>query len=239
MNLEKFRDLMNTGELYFCRADRFHDNDDREGLPPEEYLPKPGLNSLDVRDRQELDHAIGSVAQFREGFYISCWHLFRDETCEMWKQYGDGGVAVCSRYRLLKSALDGIGDRAYLGLVRYGSDHLRGWNVLRFIFTKRTEFAHEREVRALLWITDPLAGINRHFDSDNRAHSRPLTPPPPDRVLDGHRRRVDLQGLVTGIVFTPWVSSTTLDQGNQLVRNNGYAIPVRISELTRYRAFLL
>jgi hypothetical protein len=235
MNLEKFRDLMDTGELYFCRADRF--NDEREGLPTDEYLPILGLNPLDLRDRQELNHAIGSAAQFREGFYVSCWHLFCDETCEFWKQYGDGGVAICSRYRLLKSALDAMGDRAYLGVVRYGSDHMRGWNLFRFIFTKRMEYAHEREVRAVLWITDPLAGLNRHFDSENRAHARPLTPPPPDRVLDGQRRAVDLRALVTKIVVTPWASSATLAHVNQSVRNNGYAIPVQPSELTRYQAF--
>ena len=235
MKMEKFRDLLATGELYFCRADLFPD--ESEGLAPEEYLPMLGLNPLDLRDRQELDHHIGSDAQFRESFYISCWHLLRDETCKMWKEYGDDGVAICSRYRLLKSALDAMRDRAFLGLVRYGSNHLTGWNLFRFITTKRMEYANEGEVRALLWITDPLAGINRHFDTDNRAHSRPLTPPP-DRVLKGHRRRVDLQALVTGIVVTPWASSTTFDEINQLVRNNGYAIPVQPSELTRYREFL-
>jgi hypothetical protein len=236
MEMWKFRDMMVNGELYFSRADRF--NDESEGLPPEEYLPILGLNPLDLRDRQELDHSIGSAAQFREAFYISCWHLLRDETCKMWEEYGEDGVAICSRYRLLKFALDAIGDRAFLGLVRYGSKHLTGWNLFRFITTKQLKYAEEREVRALLWIMDPLAGINRHFDSENRAHSRPLTSPPPDRVLDAHRRRVDLQTLVTGIVVTPWASSTTFDEINQLVRNNGYAIPVHPSELTRYRELL-
>src|SRR5438552_16203787 len=111
----------------------------------------------------------------------------------------EDGVAICSRYRLLKSALDAMADRAYLGLVRYGSKHLTGWNLFRFITTKRMKYADEQEVRAFLWIGDPLAGINRHFDGENRAHPRPLAPPP-DRVLKGHRRRVDLQALVTEIV---------------------------------------
>jgi hypothetical protein len=38
MNMAKFRDLIATGELYFSRADLFA-NDEREGFPPEEYLP--------------------------------------------------------------------------------------------------------------------------------------------------------------------------------------------------------
>jgi hypothetical protein len=235
MNIEKFRDLMTTSELYFCRSDRF--NDKREGLPPEEYLPLLGLNSLDIRERQELLHAIGSDAQFRESFYINCWHLFRDETSKMWKAYSDAGVAICSQYTLLKSALGSLDDRAFLGLVRYGWRHMQGWNLFRFIYTKRMEYADEREVRALLWIMDPFAGINRHFDDKNRAHSLPLTPPP-DRALNGHRRRVDLQALVTEIIVSPWAASEVIDEVTQLVRSNGYAIPVRPSELTRYRDLL-
>jgi hypothetical protein len=236
MKMEKFRDLMVTGELYFCRADLFHD--ESEGLPPENYRLSPELNPLDLRDRQKLDDSIGCVAQFREAFYVNCWHLFREETLKMWTKYGENGVAICSRYHLLKSALNAMDDRAFLGLVRYGSKHMTGWNLFRFITTKRTEFADEQEVRALLWIIDPYAGGNRHFDSDNRAHTRPLTPPPPDRILDGHRRRVNLQALVTEVVVAPWASSATFDEINQLVKNNGSAIPVQPSALTRYRELL-
>lgn len=113
MNMQKFRDLIITGELYFCRADLFPD--DSEGLPPEEYVPALGLNPFDLLDRRKINDSIGSMAQFREAYYISCWHLFREETCEMWEKYGKDGVAVRSRYRLLKSALDSMNDRAYLG----------------------------------------------------------------------------------------------------------------------------
>jgi hypothetical protein len=232
MNMVKFHDLMSTGELYFCRADLF-ENDKREGLPPKEYLPALlGLNPLDLRDRQTLNHHIGSIAQFRDSFYISCWHLFRTETDKMWKEYGEDGVAICSRYCLLKSALDAMGDRAFLGLVRYGAKHLTGFNLFRFITTKRADYEREQEVRAMLWITDPHAGINRHLDIDNRAHPLPLKPPP-DRVLPGHRRRVDLQALITEIVVTPWASPATFDEVNRLANSTGCTIPVQPSGLIR------
>src|SRR5207244_8538704 len=51
MNLVRFKDLMSTGELYFCRADLF--DDESEGLPPEDYIHVLGLNPLDIRDRQK------------------------------------------------------------------------------------------------------------------------------------------------------------------------------------------
>ena len=52
MNMHKFRDLMTTGELYFRRADLFED--ENEGLPPEEYLPR----------LIGLDRHIGALAQY-------------------------------------------------------------------------------------------------------------------------------------------------------------------------------
>jgi hypothetical protein len=238
MNMRKFRDLITTGELYFCRADLFA-NDEREGLAPEEYLATLGLNPFDINERRQLLNTIGSDAQFREAFYINCWHLFREETSKMWKVYGDEGVAICSRYGLLKSALSTLNDRAYIGLVRYGPKHLIGqrWNLFRLITTKQIQYAEEQEVRAFLWIIDPHAGGNRHIDADNRIHPLPLTPPPPN-VAKGHRRKVELGVLVTAIVVSPWAPSTTCDQIKQIVRDNGYTIPVRISELSRYHALL-
>jgi hypothetical protein len=235
MNLKKFRDLMATRELYFCRADRFAD--ESEGLPPEEYLPILGLNPLDLKERRQIDDSIGCAAHFRESFYVNCWHLFREETAKMWEDYGRDGVAICSRYGLLKSGLGSMSDRSFLGLVRYGSKHLTGWNVLRFITTKQAKYADEREVRAFLWIIDPHAGVNRHIDAESRIHTRPLTPPP-DRVLPGQRRTVDLWALLTQIVVSPWASSEDFDGILQIVKNYGFTIPVRHSELSQYRRFL-
>src|SRR5208283_1118595 len=235
MNMKKFADLMTTGELYFCRADLFHDKS--EGLPPENYWPSPGLHPLDVLDRRKIDDSIGCVAQFREAFYVNCWHLFREERWTMWENYGEDGVAICSRYRLLKAALDALEDRVFLGLVRYGSRHMTGWNLFRFITTKRTEFADEQEVGAFLWIIDALAGITRHVDANNRVHDHPLTLPS-DRVLKGHSRKVDVEALVTGIVVTPRASLTTLGEIDQLVRSKGYSVPVRPSALARFRELL-
>ena len=237
VNMHKFRDLMATAELYFCRADLFPD--EREGLPPEEYLATFGLHPLDLNDRRELLNHIGSDAQFREGFYVNCWYLFREETSQMWKEYGNEGVAIVSKYRLLKSALSPLSDRAYLGLVRYGAKHLIGKtaNIFRYITTKRNKYAYEQEVRAFLWIPDQYAGINRHYDEKNRVYPFPLTPPPA-HVLKGERRKIDVQALVTEIVVSPWAPSATVNEIKKLVADTGYKIPVHQSELARYATLL-
>jgi hypothetical protein len=125
----------------------------------------------------------------------------RAQTGAMWREHGADGVAICSRYVLLKAALENADGRPHMGLVRYGADHLTGWNDQRFISTKRAKYVHEKEVRAVFWILDLLAGINRHFDVDNNVYDRPLSPP-------------------------------------RLVNDAGFTIPIRPSDLTRYRDFL-
>lgn len=231
----KFEDLMINHQLYFRRADLFLD--ESEGLPPEEYLSVLNLDPLDIRDRQEMNHHVGSVAQFRESFFLNCWYLFNEESAEMWKQYAENGVAICTRYNLFKEVLESCEGRFLIGLVRYGSSHLTGWNVVRFISTKKKQYAHEKEFRAALWQIDPTAGINRHFDANNRAHDRPLTPPS-DSIPKGITRKVDIQKLVSEIVLSPWVSEKELQVAETLVRNNGLKIPIRLSDLTRYKHLL-
>src|SRR5947209_8143961 len=84
MDLRKFRDLMASEELYFRRADLF--TDPAEGLPPEDYaLRVLGLNPYELRDRESLNNHLGSLAQHRESFYISCWYLFHQDTLDMWE----------------------------------------------------------------------------------------------------------------------------------------------------------
>jgi len=65
MDLRKFRDLMASEELYFRRADLF--DDETDGLPPEQYAQRVlRLNPLDIHDRTNLNHHLGSLAQSRE-----------------------------------------------------------------------------------------------------------------------------------------------------------------------------
>jgi hypothetical protein len=231
LDMPKFRDLMASEELYFRRADLFVDV--TEGLPPDEYAqPVLGLDPYDVRDRLKLDHLVGSIAQFREGYYISCWFLFRAETLKMWSDYAREGVAICSRYELLKSALDAMLDTAHVGLVQYGIKHLTGFNTLQFIATKRQKYKDECEVRALLNVIDPIESGNRHIDENNVPHRKPLPSNPRHAwVPDCKRRRVDLKALLTGVVISPWASEELCDEVKLWVKVKGHSYPVRVSEL--------
>lgn len=215
MPLIRFEDLIANEELHFCRADLFT-QDETEGVPPETFVRRVmGLRPFDPADERTLIHQMGTLAQDREAFYVSCWHLFRHETMEMWQGFADTGVAVCSTYARMKSLLDGLPDMTHLGLVRYGEERLHQTgrlNVLQFINTKRQQFVQEREVRAIVWCPDPFAGGNRHFDIDNVPHSRPLPENPRHHwVPDFKRRRIDLKALVTGVVVSPWATNETYE----------------------------
>lgn len=87
---------MQTGRLYFHRADKFED--EHEGLPPGEYERVLNLSNFDLNDIQERDHNIGPLAQFRQSFYVNCWHLHIGETATMWSRYGKDGC--CYRFTL-------------------------------------------------------------------------------------------------------------------------------------------
>jgi hypothetical protein len=144
---------------------------------------------------------------------------------------GYGGVAISSRYELLKAALDGLLDEAHLGLVQYGTDHLRNtFNALEFITTKQSKYAADREVRAFLTAYDPLASGNRHFDLNNFPHPEPLDMNPRHSwVPDCKRRRIDLGSLITNVVVSPWAEPDAVEEIALWVKHKG--LPVSDSDL--------
>jgi hypothetical protein len=231
----KLVDLVQSGQLYLRRADRLED--EHEGLPPAEYERVLNLSRFDINDIQQRDHSIGSLAQFRQSFYVNCWHLDIGETATMWARYGKDGVAIGSSYELLKQVLDPLPDKVMVGLVRYGSGHLTGWNVVRFMTTKRQEYSAEREVRAMIWLTDTGDGMNRHFDLTNRAHDRPIYDPPA-ALPEGIRRNIDVAALISEVVVSPFAPPGRLQEVRALFAAVGIASCVRESPLTRYSSLI-
>jgi len=218
IRFEFFEDLMANEELHFTRADLFQD--EHEGIPPDNYIRHVmGLRRYDPKDEMTLNHQLGSLAQHREAFYILCWQFFREETVEMWEKFAKFGVAIRSTYAKLKACLDGMLDTTHLGVMRYGEQRLYQTgrvNVLQFINTKREQYGAEQEVRAIVWRADPFDGGNRHFDLNNVPHPRPL--PENKRhhwVQDFKRRRIDLKGLLTGVVVSPFADEDTLAKAQQ------------------------
>ena len=213
LDLRKFRDLMANQELYFRRADLF--DDQTEGLPPEQYVRRVlVLDPYDIKDQVALNNHLGSLAQSREMYFITCWQLFRKEDLAIWEQYGHDGVAVTSRYGLLKESLASIPDETHIGQIQYGSAHLTDrFNAMEFITTKQEKYSTECEVRAILTSTNPLDGGNRHFDLNNFPHRVPLAENPRHPwVHDCKRRRISLQDLLQEVVMSPWAEPDDVEE---------------------------
>ncbi|MGO9013096.1 MAG: hypothetical protein ACLQPN_23610 [Bryobacteraceae bacterium] len=213
LDLRKFRDLMANQELYFRRADLF--DDQSEGLPPEQYVRRVlGLDPYDIKDQVALNDHLGSLAQSRQMYFISCWQLFQKEDLAIWEQYGHDGVAVASRYGLLKDSLASIPDETHIGLIQYGSAHLTDrFNAMEFITTKQEKYSAEREVRAILTSSNPLDGGNRHFDLNNFPHRVPLAEnPQPSWVHDCKRRRISMRDLLQEVVMSPWAEPDDVEE---------------------------
>jgi hypothetical protein len=100
-----------------------------------------------------------------------------------------------------------------LGLVRYGTEHLKDtFNALEFITTKQPQYSQDREVRAFLTVYDPLAGGNRHVDLNNFPHPAPSNLNPRHSwVPDCKRRRIDLRSLITDVVISPWAEPDAVE----------------------------
>lgn len=231
----KLQDLVQTGQLYLRRSDKLED--EHEGLPPSEYERVLKLSKFNLDDIRERNHDIGSLAQFRQSFYVNCWHLDIGETATMWARYGKDGVAIVSRYDLLKQVLHPLPERVMVGLISYGTKHLTGWNVIRFVTTKREEYSPEREVRAMIWLTDTGDGMNRHFDLNNRPHDRPIYDPPPT-LPEGIRRDIDVASLITEVVVSPFAPAGRLAEVRALLASAGIAAGARESPLTPYSSFI-
>jgi len=204
MPMRTFTLLVESG-LHFRRSDLL--GDEHEGLPPDDYirqvLPTMGPNAT-------LEHARERLKEDRQGSFVSCWTIH--ETFEMWQKFAPTGVAVQSDVARLRVALNTIPERVMLCHVRYSLAHDR-YNILRFITTKRPEFHHEREVRALIWDLE----------------RSPRNPYPHD-VTDGLSRPVDLVALAQTIIVSPRAPANLFDDVKTLLSNNGYgSIPVEKS----------
>jgi hypothetical protein len=233
MDLPKFRDLFASEELYFRRVDLFKDDDPWGALPPDDHVRKVlGLSKYDLTDELKLNSDQAFNRQFSENLYLNCWQIFEGETLHMWARYGKG-VAVFSRFELLKIQLNAQLDEILLGTVNYNAAGLSGYNLMQFLFTKRACFEKERELRIVLECLDPVAGMNRHFNLDNFPAREPLPENPLHAwVHPFKRRRIDLKSLVTEVRLSPWATAEEQDEIRLWVKLKKLSCPVNASELT-------
>lgn len=173
LDFPKFVSLLDSGQLFFTRADMFEDIfEGARGFNYQKTMiyesTKPVLslkakknfssngidNPLDIDIEKKVEEEIAKLVetqeQKRKDYYVSCWHANNLESEAMWKLYITAkkqGVAIQTTMERLCCS---IGEEGFdIGRINYISyeNPLEISNIP--IWYKRTAFQHENEVRVV------------------------------------------------------------------------------------------
>jgi hypothetical protein len=206
LNLVKFIDLIQSGTLFFTRADNLRSMDKFEGsaltnfskqinlllsekkisLPPDFAIPLDAY--LDIQNRRE---AYNEQTWIRQNF-INCWHIADFENFAMWKIYSDTfGVCIQSTFQSLCNSFSddywGFYDdkrKIYVGEVTYinrQASMIPQDNMFWPYMHKGIEFAYERELRCIVWdLNSAKDNIKIKIDLENLIHRVFISPFAPE-----------------------------------------------------------
>lgn len=207
MDFWKFQDLIESGELYFCRADKFAD-------PLEGTISKPGVHGTSASDLaffskvpvSREDHA--KLAEYREiarsSTFINCWHMNTEESPRMWADYttSSDSVLVITTAENLVNALK---RKVMMSPVKYVDENTARteFGIHSLFLYKDEAFAHEREFRLLI---APLMDGETVLRDD------------PDDFF--RKVPVDISCLVDKIQIHPQASPETYERVKSVVRRH-------------------
>jgi len=201
IELEKFVFLMETSELYFCRADYFRTADPFEGT-----FPKAEYNIMIKHEGKEVVRNLFEITL--HDTFINCWHLNENESIAMWKLYSknDKGIALQTNIQNFKDSFENCGQPIFAGKVQYidyerdyyygrsGYNYLRSNGFTAYIH-KRIIYDFEKEYRAIC--TDPRNGKNKN----------------------GLRIKVSLDKLIQSIYLAPHSSEKNYNYVKEVTNN--------------------
>ena len=169
----KFVSLLDSGELFFTRADKFEDvcegasgfNFQKAAiydkikpsltLKVKSQLRAAGIENptddeVEKKLREETDALFETQENKRKEYFVSCWHANERESEAMWKLYITAkkqGVAIQTTMERLCYSIGKSGFE--VGGVNYISYEKPLESDAEPIWYKRTAFKHENEVRAI------------------------------------------------------------------------------------------
>jgi hypothetical protein len=193
LDFAKFVSLLESRSLFFSRSDLLGDRH-------EFSYPKSNYKAFDGTPQSvNSDFFIQATRVLAQTIFVNCWHMNDHESTAMWDQYStdDNGLAIQSTFRRLHQALDTCNYRQRLdiGIVRYvdyEQEVINGQNILEFIFHKRIQFSHEKELRAVIW-----------KKTTNEAVIDPFAMTEPDSAEPGLVIPVPLDNLIERIIVAP------------------------------------
>ncbi|TIP10581.1 DUF2971 domain-containing protein [Mesorhizobium sp.] len=229
MDTSKYLALLQDSALFFSRADLLGD-------PFEGSLPIPNAERL--RRAHAIRSVIGSpfagmseeaaktlrvdMSRFRKenrlSAFINCWHQNDVESVAMWSLYGKANESICitTTFEKLGAVLPSL---SHLGLVRYLRYELEGIDeesAFNFFMTKRASFAHEQEVRSIIWTGSPA------FKKQNNLISTGV----------GIKVPINLDALVSDVFVNPTAPEWYRELVENVSRRYGLERTIRRSSLS-------
>ncbi len=216
-DFSKFVSLLDSGKLFFTRADSFDDpfecargfNFQKDAVysEMEKYLrfsvisklrdagnKHPSDDEIEMELKKEMDKLVKRQEEKRKEFFVSCWHENERESEGMWKLYTSAlsqGVAIQTTVERLCYSLKN--DRFEIGKVNYVTFDKPLTDTQVPVWYKRDVFAHEREVRVVIKdSTYTNNGMPVETNLDTLIEKIYVSPTAPD-WLAGLVKRVALQ----------------------------------------------
>lgn len=226
MNLPKFLSLIEDRGLFFSRADLMTDAWEGATGPrnaemrPELYGEHYAVMGLRMQQARQ---------SMRTEVYLSCWHASDHESAAMWGLYQSSGqgVAVRTRWEALKECLRGeypIRGGA-VRYVDYGSTFIPEGSVFASLMHKRNSFAHENEVRLVLWAIEDRGPRGESTLRSKQAQREVAAPP-------GYVIPIDLSVLTDEIYVAPDAPTWYYELIKKIVHRYDLAWDVHQSDLS-------
>jgi hypothetical protein len=161
MSFPSFISLLQRRQLFFAKLSTLAERDPYEGKYPEivmsdyaaRYRPQFDRNRL--ADGEKFARAI--ERKNRNTRAMNCWHMSEAESAAMWKLYsGEHGLALRTTLGGLKKSLMNEERPVYAYEVEYFDSVGASTPMLPFHsgYAKRKSFAHERELRACVFVPE-------------------------------------------------------------------------------------
>jgi hypothetical protein len=198
METAKFLSIINDQALFFSRSDLMTDRWEGAIGPRNIELAPQLYGEHYSMVRSQFSQV---MKQFRASMYLNCWHASTYESAAMWSLYQNNGqgIAVRTEWHKLKRSLRGNWP-IHGGAVKY-VDYAQAFipegNVFAPFMHKRLSFAHENEVRLVLWAVE-ASGPKEPVTVDDQNATPQWTDMPP-----GYAVPVDLTKLTDQIFIAP------------------------------------
>lgn len=216
IDLWKFEDLVNTGELYMASIDKM--GDQLEFRVPEKikqnFVEHVRQKKGDT-DAKALENALNLPERSRKEIYLSSWNNQINESFALWNIYTSSktAVAIKSTVDRLKSAFHIEEEHTqYIGNITYhdGTKYAFEGNIFGPAMYKWNYYEFENEVRIMtMYSANGFEALKTH--------------------PEGIRPKVDLDMLIDSIYLAPNATEAEFQHIDRLLKKHGLKKDIYIS----------